>query len=1124
MASAFRFGLAAFGIAFLTCGLSLPTRSIAQPATAATDSSDSRFYAEMHWRAIGPTRGGRARALDGVPSKPNVFYVGYDNGGVWRSTDYGANWVPLFDDQPTGSIGAIAVAESNPDIIYVGSGAGIIRPDLAVGDGMYKSNDAGANWTHLGLRDSQMIARIAVDAQNPDRLFVAVLGHPYGPNAERGIFRSLDGGKTFEKVLYRDEYTSGNDVRIDPHNPDVVYAALWQQQEAFIEGEDFGGTGGGIFKSVDGGDTWKKLAEGLPAGVIEANLTLSLSAPGTLYAMVAGTKGAKPTKEEGTSGTVGFYKSTDSGEHWFLAAFGPDGNADGAVADTRPLIRIGGGDLPTIAVDPKDANVVYSGSTVFWRTQDGGVTWNAVRGAPGGDDYQNIWINPNDPNILLVVADQGAIVSGNRGASWSNWYNQLTAAMYHVSTDNAFPYRVCGGQQDSGSACVDSRSMDGKITFHDWHPVNIQEYGMAASDPDDPDLVYGSMRRDVTLYNRRTRQTTLVGPGREQRGSDYGRNVRTMPLLWSRTGPKTLYYASNVVWKSTDAAHSWTRISPDLARQTWVVPTTAGKYSRGVKPAAKGSITALSASPLDAGVLWAGTDDGYIQVTTDGGAHWRNVTPPAIKPWTRIFNIEAGHFDTGTAYAAANTLRIDDMNPHLWRTRDGGKTWQEINTGIAAGAVTNSIREDPRKPGLLYAATDTQVWVSFNDGDDWSSLRLDMPAISVRDLELKDDADCQCSDLVAGTHGRGFWILDNVTPLRQIAEARSAEAAYLFKPQTALRVRLATNDPTPWAPELAGGENPPNGAIIDYYLADDAEGPLSIDILDAKGELVRSYSSELMREVDPARDPSGYSKVCNAKPDAADCAVPLYWPAPIRAMPTQAGMHRVVWNLRHQPLAAERSSVDATGAVPGRSSVPPSSPWAAPGEYSVRLSVDGKSYTQPLTVRLDPRVSTSAGDLASNARLSMEMYTLAREARIAYGQARDLAAAVDKAAKDAGLSRQDFASSLDGVAPQETRREEWAPPPREIPATLNGVSDAALDACMAMQAAETTPTAVQIAASDRARSRARVVMARWEALKSKGLVAFNARLQRKGAAAVPLPLPRAPAALPSDANGNEMEE
>jgi photosystem II stability/assembly factor-like uncharacterized protein len=1031
-------------------------------------------FAAMHWRTIGPTRAGRARALAGVPSQPNVFYAGFDNGGVWRSTDYGSTWAPLFDAQSTGSIGAIAVAPSDPNVIYVGTGAGIIRPDLAVGNGVYKSTDAGRTWTNLGLHDTQMIAMIDVDPTNPDRLFVAALGHPYGPNAERGIFRSTDGGRSFQKVLFKDEYTSANDVRIDPSDPNTVYATLWQQQQSFIEGLAFGGTGNGIFKSTDGGSTWRQLTAGLPA-VIQANLGVAPSNSKILYATVAGTTPETPAARS-TTGVVGFYKSVDAGEHWSLA--GPQ--------DPRPLGRIGGGDLPTIAVDPKDENVVYSSSTVFWRTEDGGLTWSAVRGSPGGDDYQKTWINPRNPDIVFAVSDQGAVVSANRGRSWSTWYNQPTAAMYHVSTDNSFPYRVCGGQQDSGSACVESRSMDGQITFHDWHPVNIQEYGIAAADPKDPDKVYGSMRSNVSLYDRRTAQTSLVGPSAEARGTAFGRNVRTMPINWSPIDGNTLFYASNVVWKSTDRAHSWTRISPDLARQSWVVPASAGKYAAGVTPAPLGSITALSPSPKSIGTIWAGTDDGSIQVTTNGGTTWTNVTPTAIKPWTRIFNIESGHFDAGTAYAAANTLRIDDLNPHLWRTHDGGRTWTEIVTGIAGGAVTNSIREDPRVPGLLYASTDTQVWVSFDDGDHWQSLRLDMPAISVRDLEVKDDASCICSDLIAGTHGRGYWILDNVTPLRQRAQAEQARAAgeaYLYTPATAVRVRFATNDPTPWSPEVPAGENPPPGAIIDYQLPSDVAGPVTIEILDQAGTLVRSYSSaDAMPNPDPAVDPGAYNALCQRTPTAPDCGLPLYWPARRMAVSTRAGLHRFGWDLHYDPVTKDTvqgSDEDATGAVPHRTFPTINAPWAPPGSYTVRLTVGGRSFTQPLTLRLDPRVRTPAAGLAQLASLTRELYAGARAAHRAHLSARTLAGSATTPAR--------MRAVIDSIAPAAAPAPRAGARARRGAAvssddTLEGASAAMLSAAMAMQSADVAPTAEQLAAAARAKARYAEVMRRWQAV------------------------------------------
>jgi photosystem II stability/assembly factor-like uncharacterized protein len=821
-------------------------------------SYDGKFFGEMRWRSIGPYRGGRTKSAVGVPSQPNVFYIGVCNGGVWKSDDYGRTWSPIFDEQPTGSIGAIAVAPSDPNIVYVGSGEGLQRPDLSTGDGIYKSTDAGKTWVHLGLGDGQQIPQIAIDPRNPDRLFVAVFGHPYGPNEERGIYRSTDGGRTFQKVLYKDENTGGSDVAIDPANPDTVYAALWEARQGPWENSSWGGNNGGIFKSTDGGATWRQLTQGLADGVTQANLAIAPSDPKRIYASIA------------SGGGTGIYRSDDAGESWTRTT-----------TDSRPAARIGGGDLPVPAVDPKNPDIVYSASVVTWKSIDGGKTWTGIRGAPGGDDYQRIWINPNNPAIMLIVSDQGAIVTVNGGETWSSWYNQPTAQMYHVNPDNAFPYRLCSGQQESGSACVSSRGNDGAVTFREWHPVGTEEYGYAVPDPLDPDMVFGGK---LTRYDRRTGQVASVSP-KPIRAADF-RTLRTAPVVFSQADPHVLYFGANTLWKTRDGGNNWQRISPDLTRKTWEVPASVGKYRESVEVSQRGVIYTVAPSPLDINRIWAGTDDGLIQVTADGGLHWKDVTPPQALPWAKISIIDAGHFDALTAYAAINTLRLDDMRPHIWRTHDGGKTWTEIVSGIPEGAAVDVVREDPKSKGLLFAGTEREIYVSFDDGDHWQSLRLNMPASSIRDLAIKDD------DLAAGTHGRGFWILDDITPLRQINAEVAGAAAFLYKPESAIRVRWNMNTDTPLPPDEPAGQNPPDGAIIDYYLGAAASGAVTIEILDSAGALVRRYAS-----TDPA------------EPADPNLAIPAYWVRPPHPLSSLPGMHHFLWDLHYTPLGGGRGGM-----------------------------------------------------------------------------------------------------------------------------------------------------------------------------------------------------------------------
>ncbi len=990
---------------------------------ASAETYDPKLFTELRWRSIGPYRAGRTRAAAGVPQQPGVFYIGAVNGGVWKTTDYGRTWLPVFDDQPTGSIGAIAVAPSDPNVVYVGSGEGLQRPDLSTGDGIYRSNDGGITWTHLGLHDGQQIPQIAVDPKDPNRLFVAVLGHPYGPNQERGIYRSLDGGATFKRVLWKDENTGGCDVVIDPANPEIVYAGMWEARQGPWENGAFG-SGGGLFKSTDGGETWRPLTKGLPDGVGQVNIAISLSNPKRLYVTVAGAGRA-----------VGIYRTDDGGESWTQTT-----------TDTRPAGRIGGGDLPVPAVDPKNPDIVYSASTVTWKSTDAGKTWTGIRGAPGGDDYQHIWIHPDDPKVILLAADQGAIITVNGGESWSSWYNQPTAQMYHVAADNAFPYRLCGGQQESGSACVASRGNDGQITFRDWQPVGIEEYGYAAPDPLDPDIVYGGK---VSRFDRRTGQVKNVTP-KPLRSGNY-RALRTAPVQFSPVDPRVLYFAANTLWKTRDGGRNWQEISPDLSRKTWEIPANVGKYraSDAAKPTQRGVIYALGTSPLDVNRLWAGTDDGLIHLTTDGGQHWKDVTPPQIGPWWKISILDAGHFDAGTVYAAVNTFKLDDLRPHIFRTHDSGKTWTEIVSGIPDGAIVNVVREDPKRKGLLFAGTEREVYVSFDDGDHWQSLRVNMPATSIRDLIIKHD------DLAAGTHSRGFWILDNITPLRQLAASVAQTNATLFRPQTAIRVRWNMNTDTPLPPDEPGGKNPPDGAMIDYYLGSGASGPVTLEIVDSAGKLVRHYSSE--DRVDPV-DPM--------------LAVPKYWVRPARALSNVPGLHRWLWDLRYTPLPSARQELTMQAIV---HDTPPaaSSVWVMPGAYTVKLTAGGKIYAQPLTVKMDPRVKTSAADLAQQFALSKQLYDDA----VAAGKAtEEIRAARQKAA---GTDFDKQALAIEGERAGRIGRRGGATGPD----TLGSVSGSLVQLMNELQGADVAPTAAEVGAVSDRRAAVRRLLDRWEQLK-----------------------------------------
>ncbi len=946
--------------------------ALAVPLAAQIDPGS---YGEMRWRTIGPFRGGRTVAGVGVAKQPNVFYIGATDGGVWRSDDYGRIWTPIFDDQPSGSIGALAVSQSDPNVIYAGSGEGLQRPDLSTGDGMYKSLDSGKTWTHLGLRDAQQIPQIVVDPANPNRLFVAVLGHPYGPSEERGIFRSSDGGKTFQKVLYKNEFTGGIDVILDPSNAQTVYAALWQAQQGPWENAYLDGPGSGLFKSTDGGTTWNELKTGLPAsnGIGRIGIEVSQANPKRLYAICG---------VDAKSG--GLYRSDDGGATWTRA------NTDERIWG-RP------GDFNEVRTDPKNADILYVANVVTWRSTDAGKTFTAFRGAPGGDDYHRVWINPNDSKTILIASDQGAIVTVNGGESWSSWYNQPTAQMFHVNADNAFPYRVCGGQQESGSACVASRGDDGAITFRDWRPVGVEEYGYAVPDPLDPDIIFGGK---ISRTDRRTGQVKDVSPKPLRKGNY--RLVRTAPIVFSQADPHALFFASNTVWKTTNGGESWTEISPDLTRKTWTVPESARGYvnTPQTKVTQRGVVYALAPSPLDINTLWAGTDDGLIHVTRDGGTTWNDVTPAELKPWAKVSILEASHADANEAYAAINTIRLDALHPHIYRTRDGGKTWQHITSGIADGATINVVREDPKQRGLLFAGSETQVWYSADDGDSWQSLRQNMPASSIRDLVVHDD------DVIVATHGRGFWILDDIEPLRQMRGAMSE--ATLFKPQRAWRIRWNKYTDTPMPPDEPMGQNPPDGAVIDYFLPVNAAGTVTLEIHDAAGALIRRYSSS-----DPTPAPKDEGNI------------PRWWIRPLKAPSTRAGMHRFTWDLHYPPAAGSRVSYPI-GATPHDTAPSPTSSWVLPGTYTVSLTANGRTLSQPLAVEMDPRVKTPAADLQQQFALSKELYDAIAQLDAAAGRIRTTRAQLrGTKATDSITALRKQAAALSGVAGEE---DDEAPP------------------------------------------------------------------------------------------------
>lgn len=886
---------------FSTAVLSVFCLLFIAPAMAKAQQIDQSAFGEMQWRMIGPFRGGRVNAVSGVPGQPNTYYFGSVGGGLWKSGNSGRTWSPVFDDQMIASIGAIGVAPSSPNTVYVGTGEADMRSQITYGDGMYKSTDAGKTWSHIGLEKTRQIGRVAVDPRNPNIVFVAALGHVYGPNPDRGVFRTKDGGKTWEKVLFKNENVGAIDVVVDPADSSVIYASLWSTRRPpwSIYPPSYG-PGGGIFKSTDSGTTWKQMDSGIPVdGQGRIGLAVSPTNTKRLYAIVDAAKG-------------GLYRSDDAGMTWTLI-------------NDQKRIWGRGWYFSKVAVDPKNADNVYVSNTSVYKSTDGGKNMTAIKGAPGGDDYHQLWIYPDDPNRMILASDQGAVVTEDGAATWSSWYNQPIAQMYNVAADFRYPYWVSGSQQDSGAAAVLTRSNHAEISNRDWEPACAGgESGYTAPDPLHPNILYGGT---VTRCNVITGETTNVSPERTM--TVPARHTWTLPLVFSEADPRALYFSNQFLFKTINGGESWTQLSQDMTREDPGTPPNLDEATAADAPKDKrrGVIYSIAPSPLRASTVWIGTDDGLIHKTDDDGKTWANVTPPELTAWSKVVMVIASHFDVNEAYAAIDRHRLTDNEPYIYRTRDGGKSWQKIVKGLAAGVYMQNVTEDTVRKGLLFAGSELSVYVSFNDGDEWQPLQLNLPHVSNRDLAVHDN------DLIVATHGRGFWVLDDITPLRQVTNEVLRSDAFLFEPETAYNLPQPSENGTPQPRDEPLAENQPYGAIIDYYLGK-THAPVTLEILNPAGESIRKFSSDDKQTV----------------VDPLTLDIPAFW---IKTPPTLSaakGMHRWVWDLRPTP-PAPTPGVGGGGGRRGASTV-------LPGVYTVKLTAGGKSYAQPLTVRMDPRVGT----------------------------------------------------------------------------------------------------------------------------------------------------------------------
>ena len=1103
-----------------------PERAASAPSPVPESS-----YAGLRWRLLGPLRGGWSTCAEGVPGRPGLFYFGAADGGVWKTTDDGRTWAPVFDGQPASSIGALAIAPSNPDVIYAGTGQVETRFDIMDGNGVYRSADGGATWTHAGLEETRHIGRILVDPRDPDVVLVAALGHIYGPNPERGVFRSADGGRTWQKVLYVDDATGAVDLAADPAHPEVVFAATWQlRRHPWLDYHTPGrGPGSGIYKSADGGRTWTHLTgHGLPAGPMgRIGLAVAPTAAGggasgggapaiggpRVYATIdagrpaggpAG-RAAGPPAASAEDQSAGLYRSDDGGATWKHV------NPDSDLANSY---------FSRINVDPKNADTLYVMGRSVKRSTDGGATFTIVRGAPGGDDFHFMWIDPQDPRRMILASDQGTIASVNGGTTWSSWYNQPTGQFYHLGADDQFPYRVYSSQQDSGTAAVVTRSDYGQLTFRDWRPTGGEERDYTLPFPGDPGTVFVSGLGGVLARcDERTGRVENVSPWPV---SSYARRPSTVkyrygwitPIAISPLAPYALYQGAQVLFRSTDQGRHWETISPDLTGKSDTADDSkAGGKSRAAsskkgvaddecsgdvavaraRACGYGVILSIAPSPRERDQVWVGTDDGLIQLTRDGGKTWQDVTPHGLADWSAVSILDASAVDAATAYAAIDRHRVEDLEPHIYATSDFGRTWRDVGAGLPKGEYAISVRQDPVEPRLLYAGTRRGVYVSFDDGDAWQPLRNGLPATGVNDLLV------HANDLLAATEGRSLWTLDDVTPLRQLARAAREPAPRLFLPAAAIRVRADMNRDTPLPPEEPTTHNPPAGVAIDYDLGPSASGPVTLEIYDAAKNRVRRFTSEAA----PAHLPTEERYFAEE------------WVRPAPPLATGPGEHRVFWDLRgERPPAIEYEySIAAvpdvdTPAVPQGALVPP-------GRYEVRLTAGDRIVKQPLFVQADPRARVESADLEAQHALYGQIARLLERAVAAHQEIESFSHRLREIA--AGSKGDASGGAQTGAKGASARAATVAKPPAAVhdaaarlEADLapfhSGQTDDNIDAigrvlgttASELEGADGPPSQPQKDVAAEYGRRLDDALARWQALRADSLPKIDALLKKAG--------------------------